>query len=67
MDERSYQNAEPNYNIKEQLGNTHRIVAVLTLQAREPMADDIAAQQCIHRGCEGHIFSAFFHSFFFFF
>lgn len=48
MDERSYQNAEPNYNIKEQLGNTHRIVAVLTLQAREPMADDIAAQQCIH-------------------
>lgn len=67
MDERSYQNAEPNYKIKEPLDNTHRIVALLTLQPQELMADGVAAQQCIHRGCEGHIFSAFFHPFFFFF
>lgn len=66
IDGRSYQNAEPNYKIKEQLDYTHCVVALPTLQPQELMADDIAAPQCVRPGCEGHI-SAFFHSFFFFF
>lgn len=38
MNGRSYQNAEPNYKIKEQLDYTHCIVALPTLQPQELMA-----------------------------